>query len=158
MSALAITKVDRENFAAFVHLIEKLAEYEHLTPPDSAAKDRLMTDALGKNPKCEAYLATLDGKTTGYVTFYFTYSTFLARPTLYLEDIFVLKEYRRQGVGERLLAFCRSEAYTRGCWRMEWMVLDWNEPAIRFYEKSGAGRLGWYVYRLNRDQLLPPGR
>ena len=150
---LEIARVDRENFGAFVHLIESLAEYEHLSPPDSAAKERLREDALGKNPRYEAYIAVLDGKPVGYITFYFTYSTFLALPTLYLEDIFVLAEYRGQGVGQRLIGFCRSEAKTRGCGRMEWMVLDWNEPAIQFYEKSGAQRLGWYVYRLRRDQL-----
>jgi GNAT superfamily N-acetyltransferase len=153
MTALAMEKVSSTNFDEFVNLIEKLAEYEKLSPPDAGAKERLAADALGKNPKYEAYLGKTGDTAVGYVTFYFTYSTFLARPTLYLEDIFVHEKHRGLGLGRQMLAFCRKLARDRGCGRMEWMVLDWNRPAIRFYEKTGARRLAWYAYRLDRDQL-----
>jgi len=153
MPSPVLEKVSDNNFGEFLALIRALAEYEHLSPPDSAAEERLREDAVGKSPRYEAYLAKTGGAAIGYITFYFTYSTFLARPTLYLEDIFVKKEYRGQGIGRQMVTFCRQIAQERGCGRMEWMVLDWNESAIRFYEKSGAQRLGWYVYRIDRDQL-----
>ncbi|MGD0535654.1 GNAT family N-acetyltransferase [Methanoregula sp.] len=153
MTALAMEKVGSTNFDEFVNLIEKLAEYEKLSPPDAGAKERLAADAQGENPKYEAYLGKTGDTAVGYMTFYFTYSTFLAQPTLFLEDIFVREEYRGQGLGRQMLDFCRKVARDRGCGRMEWMVLDWNLPAIRFYEKTGARRLAWYVYRLDHDQL-----
>ena len=153
MTALAMEKVNDTNFVVFLNLIEKLAEYEKLSPPDAGAKARLAADARGEPPKYEAYLGKTGDIAVGYVTFYFTYSTFLARPTLYLEDIFVREECRGQGLGREMLNFCRNVARDRGCGRMEWMVLDWNLPAIRFYEKTGARRLAWYVYRLDHDQL-----
>jgi len=146
-------KVGANNFPEFLALIRSLAEFEHLVPPDAAAEDRLRADALGETPRYEAYLAKIGTTPAGYVTFYFTYSTFLARPTLYLEDLFVPEKYRGQGIGRHMLGFCRKTARDRGCGRMEWMVLDWNEPAIQFYTKSGAKRLGWYVYRLDREDL-----
>ncbi len=153
MNAPVMEKVCAGNFSEFLSLIRCLAAFEHLVPPDAAAEERLMADALGKTPRYEAYLAKCGEKAAGYVTFYFTYSTFLARPTLYLEDIFVLENFRGQGIGSHMLGFCRKIARERGCGRMEWMVLDWNEPAIRFYTKSGAKKLGWFVYRLDSENL-----
>jgi len=153
MTVPVMEKVDAHNFPEFLSLIRSLADFEHLVPPDAAAEDRLRADALGVSPRYEAYLAKTGTTPAGYVTFYFTYSTFLARPSLYLEDIFVPEKYRGQGIGRHMLEFCRKIARERGCGRMEWMVLDWNEPAIRFYTKSGAKRLGWYVYRLDREDL-----
>jgi GNAT superfamily N-acetyltransferase len=88
-----------------------------------------------------------------YVTFLFTYSTFLALPTLYLEDIFVLEECRGQGIGTQLFDFCKKEKGERGCGRMEWLVLTWNALAIRFYERSGGKRLDRHAYRLDREMF-----
>jgi len=153
MTEFTIELVREETFAEFLYLLDQLAEYEQLPPPDEDAKVRLKTDILQNPPKCEAYIGRHGDKTVGYVTFYFTYSTFLARSSLYLEDIFVLEQFRGQGFGKRLFDFCRNEALVRGCGRMDWMVLTWNDPSIQFYEKIGATRLGWYLYRLERDQL-----
>jgi GNAT superfamily N-acetyltransferase len=89
----------------------------------------------------------------GYVTFYLTYSTFLARPSFYLEDIFVREEFRHRGIGRELFSFCRKLARERGCGRMDWQVLTWNEPAIRFYENEGGKRLDWYSYRIGEGEL-----
>jgi len=148
-----IERVGQENFDTFVYLIEKLAEYEKLNPPDEEAKLRLRGDAFSDNPRYEAYLGTIDGKPAGYITFYFTYSTFMAKPTLYLEDIFVLEEYRKRGLGKALFEFCRDVARQRGCSRMDWTVLTWNEPSIEFYENQGAKRQDWYLYRLEGDGI-----
>jgi GNAT superfamily N-acetyltransferase len=153
MPQVTIDKVDNRNFHEFVALVEQLAEYEHLAPPDDSAKARLRADGLSDNPRYEAYLGKLDGKAVAYVTFLFTYSTFLALPTLYLEDIFVLAEHRNLGVGRAMFDLCRRTAKERGCGRIEWLVLTWNEPAIRFYEKSGGERQDWFPYRLAREKF-----
>ena len=154
MTEISIEKVTEDNFSEFIALIEKLADYEKLTPPDEDAKSRLKADAFCQNPKYKAYLAYINKNPAGYITFYFTYSTFLAKPTLYLEDIFVSEECRKQGIGRKLFDFCRSEAKLRGCGRMDWTVLTWNKPSIEFYEKAGAERQDWYLYRLNEDKLV----
>lgn len=148
-----IEMVKPENFDTFVNLIEKLAEYEKLSPPDEAAKLRLRDDAFSDNPRYEAYLGFIDEIPAGYITFYFTYSTFLAKPTLYLEDIFVLEQYRKLGLGKALFEFCRDVARKRGCSRIDWAVLTWNEPSIKFYEKQGGKRQEWYLYRLEGDEI-----
>ena len=95
-------------------------------------------------PGTRPILAIADGVPAGYVTFYRTYSTFLARPSFYLEDIFVREEFRHHGIGRESLSFCRKIARERGCERMDWKVLTWNEPAIRFYENERGKRLEWY--------------
>ena len=153
MTDFLIEKINEENFSEFIYLIEKLAEYEKLLPPDEDAKLHLKNDAFSKNPKYEAYVAYIDEKPAGYITFYFTYSTFLAKKTLYLEDIFVLEEFRKRGLGKALFEFCKKEAKNRGCGRMDWTVLTWNEPSIRFYEKLGGERQDWYLYRLDGEKL-----
>ncbi|HNB02735.1 MAG TPA: GNAT family N-acetyltransferase [Methanoregulaceae archaeon] len=153
IAEFAIGQVTDRTFPEFLHLLEALACYEHLNPPDDTARSRLKSDLLQDHPRYEAYLGRLGDVAVGFVTFFFTYSTFLARPTLYLEDLFVLEQYRGQGLGGRLFDFCRNEARIRGCGRMDWMVLTWNEPSIQFYEKIGAARLGWYTYRLEGDCL-----
>ena len=151
---LVIEPVTADNFNDFIFLIEKLAEYEKLTPPDDEAKARLKVDGLSDNPKYEAFLGKLGDDYIAYIIYFFNYSSFLALPTLYLEDIFVLKEYRRRGFGMKLFNFCREQAKERGCGRIELCVLTWNEPAIKFYEKTGADRLDWYFYRLDLTRPL----
>lgn len=150
---IRIDKVKPENFDTFLYLIEKLAEYEKLSPPDEEAKLRLRDDAFLDNPKYEAYLGFIDGVPAGYITFYFTYSTFMAKPTLYLEDIFVLEEFRKRGLGKALFEFCKDQARNYGCSRIDWTVLTWNEPSIKFYEMQGAKRQDWYLYRLEEDEI-----
>ena len=150
---LSIVPINSRNFEDFIFLIGKLAEYEKLSPPNSKAKARLKRDGLGPKPKYEAYLATFGSSAVGYLIFFNTYSSFLALPTLYIEDIFVLKEYRHRGIGQKLFEFCVKVAKDRGYGRIEFCVLTWNEPAIKFYEKNSAERLGWYFYRLDREQI-----
>ncbi|HLF95261.1 MAG TPA: GNAT family N-acetyltransferase [Planctomycetota bacterium] len=130
---------------AFVVLVRGLAAYEKLKPPTPAACRRLVAD-IGR--RIRVLLCEVDGKKVAYAIYFFTYSSFLARPTLYLEDLFVLPEYRRHGIGKRFFDALRREARRGKCGRMEWMVLDWNKPAIRFYDMVGARPLGeWITYR-----------
>ena len=136
-------------------LIDALADYERLTRPDEEARARLSADAVASSPRFEALLAEVDGQVVGYAIFFPTYSTFLARPTLYLEDLFVRPEARGRGAGAALFAACAAEAVRRGCGRMEWQVLDWNTPSIAFYERRGARRMAaWLPFRLEGDTLL----
>jgi GNAT superfamily N-acetyltransferase len=153
MNSFNIERVSEETFSKFFSLLCDLAQYEHIAPPDEDVKGRLKHDLLDPNPKFEAYLGILNEKPIGFATFYFSYSTFLARPTLFLEDIFVLESHRGYGYGKQLFKFCRDEARVRDCGRMDWMVLTWNESSIRFYEQIGGTRLGWYTYRLEKDQI-----
>jgi GNAT superfamily N-acetyltransferase len=148
-SGLIIERVTGDNFHHLLLLIEGLAKFENLAPPDKAAKRRLRRDALSKNPRYEAYLGRLDSKYVAYVIVYFTYSSFRALPTLYLEDIFVLEEYRRQGIGQAMFDFCVERAKKEGCGRIEFTVLDWNKSAQRFYEKNNAEKTDWSFYRIN---------
>jgi len=149
-----IEPIKSGNFDEFVFLIEKLAEYEELTPPDEQAKKRLRKDGLAKEPKYEACVGKINDKYIGYIIFFMTYSSILGKPTLYLEDIFVLPEYRRKGFGQKLFNFIVVKAKERGCGRIEWHVLDWNSPGIAFYEKNDAQHVShWLLYRVTSDQF-----
>jgi GNAT superfamily N-acetyltransferase len=154
MAAIEVRRALPEQADILLALIRGLAEYEKLTPPDEAAQGRLVRDIFGERPRLEAYLVWVDGRAAGYALTLETYSSFLALPTLYLEDIFVLPEFRGCGAGKALFRALVREARDRGCGRMEWVVLDWNRPAIEFYERHGARPLqDWITMRLTREQL-----
>jgi len=143
---------------SLLELIDGLADYEKLPRPDAAARERMAADALRTPPRFSSLLAEVDGQVIGYAIYFFTYSTFRARPTLYLEDIFVLPERRGQGAGVALFRACAREAVSQGCARMEWQVLAWNEPSIEFYKRLGARQLGdWLPFRLDDESLLAVG-
>ncbi|MDQ2810084.1 MAG: GNAT family N-acetyltransferase [Chloroflexota bacterium] len=134
---------------AIIGLVLALADYERLPPPDPAARARLLAAAFGPQPRVNILLAAADGEIAGYAFFFETYSTFLALPTLYLEDLFVLDRYRGRGLGLALMQACAQEAVQRGCGRLDWTVLTWNAPAIGFYDHLGAQHLAdWQLYRL----------
>jgi len=151
--SVIIKKVNAETFDDFLGLIDKLAEYEKLASPDEVAKRRLRRDCLSDKPKYEAFIGKVYGKPISYVIFFFTYSSFLALPTLFLEDIFVLEEYRRQGVGQKMFNFLKETAKREGCGRIEFTVLHWNKSAQEFYEKNRAKRLEWFLYRLVKEDF-----
>lgn len=137
-----------------LELIRALADYEKLEPPDEAARERLTRDIFGERPRLDAYLAFAGGRAVGYALVLETYSSFLALPTLYLEDIFVLKEARGQGAGAALFKEMVAEAARRGCGRMEWVVLDWNRLALDFYGRFGATHMKeWMTMRLRSDEF-----
>lgn len=151
---IVIREAGAEDAGALLDLIDALADYEQLPRPTADARARLVEHGFGERPRFRAYLAEIRGEPVAYAITFEAYSSFLARPTLFLEDLFVKPAARSRGVGRALFRFFAREAVKRDCGRMEWMVLDWNELAIEFYERLGATRLEeWYTYRLTRRQL-----
>jgi GNAT superfamily N-acetyltransferase len=143
-----------DDFAIIIRLIHALADYEKLARPDAAAAERLRHDMFGPRPRIEPYLAEIGGAAVGYALCFETYSSFLALPTLFLEDLFVLSEYRGRKVGRTLFAAMVSEAHRRGCGRLEWTVLDWNRLAIDFYLRAGGSHMKeWQLFRLIRPDM-----
>jgi GNAT superfamily N-acetyltransferase len=135
-------------------LVVELARYERLLDQVTATREDLATHLFGERRYAEALLAEDEGKVVGFALFFPTYSTFVGRPGLYLEDIFVLPEYRRRGHGFSLLRELARIASERGCGRLEWAVLNWNEPAIAFYRRLDAKRLDeWGTFRMTRDGI-----
>ena len=151
---VTIRKAVSADSDSVIRLVLGLAEYEQLPPPDEAAQRRLLNDAFGERPRFDILLAEVEGRVCGYAFIFETYSTFLALPTLYLEDMFVEPQDRGFGVGYALFRRCVEEAEARGCGRLDWVVLDWNRLARDFYARIGAAHLeNWCNYRLNRDQF-----
>jgi GNAT superfamily N-acetyltransferase len=135
-------------------LIRALAEYERLAHAVLLDEARLHDHLFGPRPYCETLIAEDAGTPVGFALFFHNYSTFLGLPGLYLEDLFVLPEYRGRGHGKALFMALARLAVERGCGRLEWSVLDWNEPAIGFYRSLGATAMDeWTVYRLIGDEL-----
>jgi GNAT superfamily N-acetyltransferase len=135
-------------------LIRDLAEYERLSHEVVLDEARLRDHLFGPRPFAEVLLAEDGGAVVGFALFFHTYSTFLGRPGIYLEDLFVEPGYRGKGHGKALLRALARLAVERDCGRLEWSVLDWNEPSIRFYESLGARPLDeWTMYRLTGDGL-----
>lgn len=150
-----IRPLTRDDAEIYLSLVDAHADFEKMERPTPEARERLVTDALSDPPRYRAYLATIAGRDVGYCITYLAYSSFLARPTFFLEDIFVFSEYRGHGFGGAMFSYLVKEAVRLGCGRMEWMVQDWNEGAIRFYERRGAIQLSeWHTYRIDSDQLL----
>ncbi|HEU5321646.1 MAG TPA: GNAT family N-acetyltransferase [Methylomirabilota bacterium] len=135
-------------------LVRGLARYERLTHEMRATAAALRRHGFGRRPYFHTLICRRQGRPVGLALYFFTYSTFAGRPTLYLEDLFVLPEARGQGAGRALLAAVARIALQRGCGRMEWAVLHWNTPAIRFYRRLGAGlRRDWVLTRLTGPAL-----
>jgi GNAT superfamily N-acetyltransferase len=144
-----------------LELIRALADYEKLSGEVVATEERLRTSlfpATGEAPAAYCVLAEVEGVAVGFALYFFNYSTFLAKPGLYLEDLFVRPEFRGRGCGKALLLHLARLANQRGCGRMEWSVLDWNQPAIDFYESLGARRMKeWQICRLTGEALRQYG-
>jgi GNAT superfamily N-acetyltransferase len=156
MTGVGIRAATAADMPAFLDLVDGLADYEKLPRPTNDARERLTADA--RAGRFHLLLGELDGVVVGYAVHFTTYSTFLARPSLYLEDIFVAPEARGKGVGIALFHACAAEAVRQGCGRMEWQVLSWNEPSIQFYERLGARQLhDWLPFRVDGDALLRVG-
>ena len=153
-SRFAIRAAEPRDVAAIVHLIERLAEFEKLTHLLQVTPDTLRPHLFGARPVAEALVAESAGSVVGFALFFTNFSTFLARPGLYLEDLFVEPEQRGHGIGEAMLTRLAQLAAERGCGRFEWSVLDWNVNAIRFYERIGATVMpDWRICRIAGDTL-----
>lgn len=130
-------------------LIQALAEYENLSHAVTGSAAALETHLFGDRPYAEAVLAECDGEPAGFALFFYNYSTFLTQPGIYLEDLFVLPDYRRQGIATALLTYLTDRAIAENCGRLEWSVLDWNASAITFYQGIGAEVLpDWRICRV----------
>jgi GNAT superfamily N-acetyltransferase len=144
----------QEDVPVILELIRGLAEYEKLAHQVIATEERLRATLFGEHPAAEVLLANCGRECAGFALFFPNYSTFLAQPGIYLEDLFVKPQFRGKGIGVALLARLASIAVQRGCGRMEWEVLDWNEPSIGFYKKLGAVPLDdWTRFRLTGAAL-----
>lgn len=144
----------KDDVALLREFICALAEYEKLTNECVATEDKLARTLFGEKPAAEALIAYSDGQPAGFALFFHNYSTFLAQPGLYLEDLFVKPELRRRGIGQALFRQLAQIACERGCGRFEWSALDWNTPAIQFYESMGAKAMSeWTIFRLSGDAL-----
>lgn len=140
--------------AAILGLIRELAIYEHLEDQVEATEEKLRHTLFGPRPYASVILAEVDGHAVGYALFFYNYSTFLAKPGIFLEDLFVKPEFRKRGIGKALLVELARIAHENGCGRFEWMVLDWNAPSIAFYEAMGARKVdGWSVMRVSGNPL-----
>jgi GNAT superfamily N-acetyltransferase len=140
-----------------LEFIRGLADYEKLSHEVEATEEKLRATLFAEKPAAECLLAFVDDPprtAAGFAIYFTNYSTFLAQPGLYLEDLFVKPEFRGRGIGKALLLHLAKLANQRGCGRMEWTVLDWNKPAIAFYESIGAQRkLEWQICRLTGEAL-----
>lgn len=152
--SLTIRPGERKDVSVIAELIRGLARYERLAGEVIMTEARLEHALFGERRYAETLIAEDDGQAVGFALFFHNFSTFLAQPGIYLEDLFVVPEHRGSGVGRELLQALARTAVERGCGRMEWAVLDWNESAIGFYERLGAKpNADWTVYRLTGDPL-----
>lgn len=140
-----IRRATRADMPAILELIRELAEFEDLPPPDGAGYARLIQD-LGR--RFDAFIAQDEGKSVAYAIVYETYSSFAAKPVLWLEDVYVTPSARRHGIGKALLAAVQVEAKRGGCARVAWAVLDWNVEAQKMYDALGATKKPWLWYEL----------
>jgi GNAT superfamily N-acetyltransferase len=152
--ALVIRRGTERDVPTILKLIRGLAEYERLAHEMEATTARVRAHGFGRRRYFETIICRRGGEPVGFALYFFTYSTFLARPTLYLEDLFVLPEERGTGAGKALLRALARIAVRRRCGRLEWAVLDWNRPAIGFYKRLGAKlRRQWILTRLTGAPL-----
>jgi GNAT superfamily N-acetyltransferase len=151
---MTIRPAEASDVPTLADLIRQLSRYEKLEHEVSMTEEMLANGLFGPRQYAEAVLAEEEGRPVGFALFFHSYSTFLAQPGIYLEDLFVLPEHRGHGVGRALLRHLARLAVERGCGRLEWAVLDWNEDAIRFYERLGAKpNSEWTTHRLTGEAL-----
>jgi GNAT superfamily N-acetyltransferase len=152
--SVTIRAGERADVPVIAELIRGLARYERLEDQVSMTEARLEATLFGSRRFAETLIAESDGKAVGFALFFHNYSTFLAKPGIYLEDLYVPETHRGQGIGRALLTRLAAIAVDRDCGRLEWAVLDWNKDAIGFYERLGAKPSSdWTVYRLTGDAL-----
>ena len=151
---LRIEKAAEKDVPMLLSFIKELAEYEKLSHLVVATEEVLKRSLFGENPRAEAVIAYYQDHAAGFALFFQNFSTFLGRAGIYLEDLYVQPAMRGKGIGRALLAHLAGVARSRDCGRLEWAVLDWNEPAIRFYRSLGAAPLDdWIVFRLTGEPL-----
>jgi GNAT superfamily N-acetyltransferase len=154
VAELEIRPATEGDVPLILDLVRELAEYEQLSGEVVATEEDFRDSLFGDRRVAEALLGYVEGEAVGFVLFFHNFSTFLGRPGIYLEDLYVRPAFRGSGMGRALLNRVARLARDRDCGRLEWSVLKWNEPAIGFYESLGAAPMdGWTVYRLSGDEL-----
>ncbi|MHA6494498.1 N-acetyltransferase family protein [Pseudomonas borbori] len=154
MPQTQVRSAERGDIELILGLVRELAEYEKLSDQVVADPEQMAEHLFGHRPYAEVLVGEVDGRPEGFALFFHNYSTFLGKPGIYLEDLYVRSHARGFGLGKALLAALAQLAVTRKCGRLEWSVLDWNAPAIGFYEQLGAKPLdAWTVYRLTGAAL-----
>ena len=150
-----------DDVGLIIDFIRQLADYEKMVDEVVTDEDQLRQSLFGERRVAEVVIASYDGEPAGFALFFHNFSTFLGRPGIYVEDLFVIPTLRGHGIGKSLLSYLARLAVERGCGRLEWWVLDWNEPAIRFYKRLGAKPMDeWTVFRVSGNSLetLATGR
>lgn len=148
MDSLRIERARETDLSLILSFIKELAEYERLSHEVVATEALLRESLFGENVKAEVVIAYEKDQAVGFALFFHNFSTFMGRPGIYLEDLYVKPHARGRGIGRALLSFLARLSKERGCGRLEWAVLDWNEPAIRFYRNLGAVQMNeWTVFR-----------
>ena len=154
VAEVRIRPVTEKDVSLMLALIKELAKYEQMADRVTATEEDLHVALFGPTPSAEAVLAVVGDTPVGYALFFHSFSTFLAKPGLYLEDLYVRPEFRGRGFGRRLLVYLARLARDQGCGRVEWSVLNWNELALRAYQLVGAvAQNEWTTYRLTGDAL-----
>ena len=149
-----IRQATEDDVATILSLIKDLADYEKLSHEVAATEADIRRSLFGERPVAEALIGELDGVAISFALFFYNFSTFLGKPGIYLEDLYVKPEYRSNGFGRKMLAHIARLATERNCGRFEWSVLDWNTPAIRTYDRLNARPMKeWILYRLTGDAL-----
>jgi GNAT superfamily N-acetyltransferase len=158
IDGLNIAPVERHELSELVKLIRELADFERLLDQVAVTVELLEAAIFGERPVAEAVLVRARGEIAGFALYLHNFSTFVGRPGLYLEDLYVRPQHRGQGYGDAVLKYLARLAVERGCGRMEWAVLNWNQRAIDFYRKMGARPMNeWTVFRLDGDSLTTAG-
>jgi GNAT superfamily N-acetyltransferase len=152
---LTIKNAKADDIPLILEFIRELAEYEHAPEQAVATAEDLRRDGFSANPKFRVVFTEWDGEPAGFALFFYHYSTWVGRPSLFLEDLFVRPRFRGKGIGKSLLIYLAKLAVAEGCGRFEWQVLDWNEPSIKFYESLGGKIMKeWVTMRVAGDDLL----
>lgn len=150
-----IRKAEKEDIPVVLDFIKKLAEYEKLSHEVVATEEQLERYLFGEEKVAEVVIGYYHNNPVGFALYFYNFSTFLAKPGIYLEDLFILEEYRGLGFGKILLTYLATLAIDKECGRVEWAVLDWNEPSIEFYKSLGARVMNeWLVHRVSGDALV----
>ena len=154
MNSIAIAPITRAEVPELLELIRELAIYEKMEHEVEATADCLDGALFGSPSVAGALLARCDGKLAGYAIYFFTFSSFVGRAGIWLEDLYVRPQFRRRGIGRKLIEAVAQIGAERNCGRFEWTALNWNEHALDFYRKLGALKLdGWIIHRMNAAQL-----
>jgi GNAT superfamily N-acetyltransferase len=154
MGGVRVRSATGRDVPLILDLIRELAEYERLSHEVVATEDGLRGSLFGERPAAEVLIGELEGRPAAFALFFHNFSTFLGKPGIYLEDLYVRPPFRGHGIGKALMVHLAGLATRRGCGRLEWSVLDWNEPSIQFYESLGAVAMtDWTVHRVTGEAL-----